>query len=336
MNLNNLNKILKDYPDYRLKQAQKAVFCDFIENWNEATVLPQDLRELLNKECPLEIKSKLLQSEDKDVSKALIYFNDSNVVETVLMQYKEGRNSICVSSQIGCMLKCLFCATGEMGFKRNLLAEEIVEQFIFWQRHLKKQGQKITNVVFMGMGEPFLNYDEVLESIKIINDKDGINLGARHISISTSGVIEGIEKLANQPLQVNLAVSLNAANDELRSELMPINKMYPIEKLLKAVKNYLRKTNRKVMIEYVMLQDVNDSKIDAMELAELLKNNLEKLFVVNLISYNQTGKYFPSSQEKIKEFKNYLEKQGIEVVQRYKFGRDIWGGCGQLVGATRL
>ena len=332
MNISKLNEIIKAEPAYRLDQINKALFCDFLENWEEATVLPKDLRDLLNQECPLNIIAEIFESEDKKTIKALITFDDNNSVETVLMRYKDNKNTACISSQIGCQLNCDFCATGKLGFKRNLKSNEIVEQIIFWERFLKKQEQKVTSIVFMGMGEPFLNYDQVLEAIRIINDKDKINLGGRHISISTSGIIEGIKKLADEPLQINLAFSLNAPDNDLRNKLMPINKMYPLEKVLKALAEYIEKTNRKVMIEYVLIKDINDSKLQAMELAEILKENLPKLFMVNLIPYNPTEKYQSSPVEKIKIFREVLEQKGIEVTQRQRFGRHILGACGQLSG----
>jgi 23S rRNA (adenine2503-C2)-methyltransferase len=181
----------------------------------------------------------------------------------------------------------------------------------------------------MGMGEPFLNYDNVLGSIKILNDKDGFNLGIRHFSISTVGIIDGIKKLSEEQLQVNLAISLHAPNDELRSKMMPINKQYPVGEVLKAVDDYIKKTNRKVMFEYIMIKDLNDTQECAKELAIIAKR---QLCFVNLISYNPTGVFEPSSNEQIKKFKDYLESKGVFVTQRYKFGDQIKAACGQLVG----
>jgi len=202
-------------------------------------------------------------------------------------------------------------------------------------RLLKNEKEKITNVVFMGMGEPFLNYDEVIKAIKIINDKDRFNIGARHISISTVGIIEGIKRLADENLQVNLAISIHAPNNRLRHQLMPINQQYPLTKLLKTVADYLKKTKRQVMIEYLMFKDINDSPKQAEELARLLKKNLPGLFFVNLISYNQTEKFKPTSPEKIKKFKDILLKEGIKAVQRYHFGADIKAACGQLANQRK-
>jgi 23S rRNA (adenine2503-C2)-methyltransferase len=196
---------------------------------------------------------------------------------------------------------------------------------------LKKTNEKVTNVVFMGMGEPFMNYNEVMKAVRLINDNDKFNIGARHISVSTVGVVPGIEKFAEEDLQVNLAISLHAPDNELRDKIMPINNKYLLEKVLAAAGDYIKKTNRKLMIEYVMLKDVNDSEDQARELASLLNKKLKHLFFVNLIAYNPTGKFKPSSLVKIKKFKDVLMQAGITTLERYRFGRDIKAACGQLV-----
>ncbi len=329
-----IQDILKDEPAFRIKQAYRAVYANLIESWSEASDLSLKLRELLEKECPLGMKVHEERSQDAKTIKAAIDF-DGDVIEAVLMRHKE-RNTICVSSQVGCALKCAFCATGRLGFTRNLSAHEIVDQVLFFARILKKENESVTNVVFMGMGEPFLNYDEVMKAIKILNDKDGLNIGARKISISTVGIIDGIKKLTGEHLQVNLAVSLHAPNDFLRNEIMPINKNYPVKSLLRAVGEYIKKTNRKVVIEYVMLDEVNDTEDHARELAEILKKNLGSLFCVNLIAYNATDRFKSSSKEKIKIFKEILKKSDIEVIERYRFGTDIKAACGQLAGTVKI
>jgi len=340
MNLENLEKALKAEPSFRLKQAKKAIFSDLIKNWDEVSNLPKPLREELKKFCPLGINAEI--KTDTDSSKALITLEDGNKIETVLMKSSgpadtrapasATRNAVCVSCQVGCPLKCSFCATGRLGLTRSLTASEIVEQVLLWARELKSTNEKVDNVTFMGMGEPFLNYDEVLSAIRILNDKDGFNLGARHISISTSGIIEGINRLADEPLQLNLALSLHAPNTILRGQLMPINKTYELGQVLAAVKNYIKKTNRKVMIEYVMIAGVNDSPAQAKELAKVLKNALRHLFMVNLIEYNPTDIFKASSRDTISKFRKILEDEGVNVTQRFKFGRKIFGACGQLAG----
>lgn len=333
MNLGNLEKIFTGKPAFQLQQAKQAVFKNLIENWSEATNLSPNLRTILNKQCPLKIDAQLFVSNDKNTIKALIGLSDGLKIEAVLMRYERGRNTVCVSSQVGCPLGCLFCATGKMGFGRNLEAEEIVQQTLLFARYLKKEKQRIDNVVFMGMGEPFLNYENVMTSIKILNDqKQGMSIGARHISISTVGITERIENLANEPLQVNLAISLHAPNNELRSKIVPMNEKYPIEKVIAAVENYLTKTGRKVMFEYIMIRDINDKPLQAKELAALIKKVKNGPCMVNLISYNPTGIFNPSDQKTIKKFKDILMRAGVETTQRYKLGQTIKAACGQLAG----
>jgi len=327
VDLNNLEKVLKAEPAYRLKQAKSAVSADLIENWAEVSALPIELRKKLNEVCPLLIKADILISKTKDSVKARLVLKDGLKIESVLMRHRDGRNTVCVSSQVGCPLACGFCATGKMGFKRNLGASEIVEQVIFFGRYLKKEEERITNIVFMGMGEPFLNYENVIEAIRIINDKNGLNVGARNISVSTVGIIEGIGKLAKENMQINLAISLHAPNNRLRDQIIPLNKKYPIEKILKAVDKYIKETNRQVMFEYLLLKGINDSKAAAYELAKLIK---KPLYFLNLISYNPTGLFQSSLPLVVKKFKNILKEKGIKFSQRYEFGRDIKAACGQF------
>ena len=328
MDLIQLKNFLSKEQPYRLQQAQKALFIDLIEDWREASVLPLLLRKNLSKICPIDIKAQIIFSKDEKTVKAIITLKDGLKIESVLMKHIDGRNTVCVSSQVGCALNCSFCATGKIGFKRNLEVFEIVEQVLFFARYLKKKGEKVTNNVFMGMGEPFLNYENIISAIRILNDKEGFNLGARHISISTAGILEGIKKLAEEKLQVNLAISFNAPDDDLRSKIMPINKTYPIADMLGAVDNYIKKTKRKVMFEYLMLKDLNDSDVHAQRLSKLMK---KPLYFVNLILYNPTGVFKPSSSVRIKKFKEILKKEGVQVTQRYRFGQNVKAACGQLV-----
>jgi 23S rRNA (adenine2503-C2)-methyltransferase len=331
MNLEKLEKILADEPAYRVKQAREAVFSKLIENWDEATNLPAALREKLNKECSLEIAFKKFISDDGATIKFLITLADDFKIESVLMRH-EDRNTVCVSSEVGCPLACAFCATGKMGFKRNLLPGEIIEQVICSARLLKKEKQKVDSVVFMGMGEPFLNYENVLSTIKILNDPSGFGIGARHISISTAGVVEGIRKLIKESMQVNLAISLHAPNDKLRNEIMPAGKKYTIKKILAAVGEYLEATSRKVMFEYLMIKNFNDRPEHARELAALLGQLPRHLIFVNLILYNPTGDFLPSKKEDVIKFKEILRRAGISTTERYRFGRGVKGACGQLAG----
>jgi 23S rRNA (adenine2503-C2)-methyltransferase len=331
MDISKLGTILEDQPDYRIEQAREAVLGSLVEDWSRVIGLPKDIREKLAAGCPLGIDAKIFSSQGGDSIKAVVAFPDGLKAETVLMRHRDARNTVCVSSQIGCPMNCSFCATGKMGFKRNLTASEIVEQVVLFARLLKKEGERVTNIVFMGMGEPFMNYDNVIGAVKIINDPKALGIGARHISISTVGVADGIEKLIDEPLQVNLAISLHAPNDELRSKLMPANKRYPLDVVFASILRYVKNTNRRVMFEYIMIDGVNDSDVFARELAALIKNRLSlKLAFVNLIRYNPTGVFKPSPQIRVDAFKKILEDEHIEVTERYRFGRQIKAACGQL------
>lgn len=330
MNLKVLKKILKKEPSYRRKQIQQAVFRQFISNWNEMTNISKDLKEELKKNCSLKMEGKVFTSVDEKTFKALLTFNDGAKIEAVLMRNKDNRNSLCVSSQVGCAGGCSFCATGKMGLKRNLTSEEIINQFLFFARYLKNNfgdQEKITNVVFMGMGEPFLNYDEVMSAVKILNKEDFIGLGSRNISISTVGIIPGIKKFIEIKEQINLAISLHAPNDELRSKLIPINKEYSLKKLLEVVDDYIAKKSRKVMFEYLLIDGVNDSVVCAKELVDLMR---KPLYMVNLIKYNPTGDFKASSENRVNKFKKILKKEGVNVTIRKSFGSDINAACGQL------
>lgn len=321
-----LQTVLAKEPAYRLKQAKKAVFTDLCEDWQDVSVLPKGLRDTLALECPLAIQTEVFASKDGNTVKALVTLFDGARIETVLMRH-EGRNTVCVSTLVGCPMGCTFCATGNMGMVRKLTESEIVEQVLYFARHLTPQGERVGSVVFMGMGEPFLNYDAVLGAIRVLNDSEAFAIGARHISISTCGIPEGILRLAEEDIQVNLAISLHAPNDVVRNTLMPVARAYPLPMLMSAIDSYIAKTNRKVMFEYLLVKDINDTDAHARELVTLLKG---KLCMVNLISYNPTGVYTATSEAGINRFKGILERGGIESTIRYRFGRDIEGACGQL------
>lgn len=337
MSLDELENILVSEPKYRFTQAKTAVFGNCAENWSEVSGFPPKLREQLNEACPLEIKGDVLQSDSGgETLKALITLEDGFKIESVLMRHEgdiEGkgrRNTVCVSCQVGCPMGCTFCATGAVGFRRNLTAMEIVEQVVFFGRILKKKKERVSNIVFMGMGEPFLNYDNVFAAVRILNDKDGLNIGARKISISTCGIVEGIERLSEEKLQVNLAISLHAPDAGLRSILMPVNGKYPLDDVLRAVDGYIKKTSRQVMFEYLLLKDINDTEAHAKELARIMR---KPLYFVNLIIFNPSGRgdMEPSSMASVKRFKEILENAGVSVSQRYRFGGGINAACGQLV-----
>ncbi len=334
MNLSKLKDILKDQPKFRHKQVYDAVYRQFISSWQEAGNIPKELRGILGENCQLKIEADIFESKDKKTVKAVVCF-DNNLVESVLIRHGN-RNTVCISTQAGCNMGCNFCATGKLGCKRNLLYTEIVQQVLLFERYLKDKNQKVTNVVFMGMGEPMLNYNEVVEAVHFLNDKDFFNIGARKMSISTVGIIDGIKKLSKEYMQVNLAISLNATSDKLRSSLMPVNKRFGIDKLLNVVADYIFYTGREVMVEYIMLRGINDSVSQAYKLADLLKEKLGKHLKVNLIEFNSTKGYKGSTPQQINKFRAVLERKGVKVIQRYKFGQDIKVACGQLAGKKTI
>jgi len=328
MNIERLFEIIKKEKQFRKKQVETALFRDNISSWQSATALPLAFRDKLEESIPIHFDFDLITSIQGSNFKSVLQLGDGLQIETVLLRHKDGRNSVCVSSQAGCPMGCVFCRTARAGFMRNLSAYEIVLQVLFFSYFLKSKDARITNIVFMGMGEPFLNYDNVLGSIRIFNDREGFNIGARKISVSTCGITEGIEKLGEEQLQVNLAISLNAPDDELRSKLMPANRKYPVSKIIGSVKRYIQATNRRVMFEYVLLDGINDSPQQAVKLAGLLGG---MLCFVNLIPYNGSGELKPPPDKKIREFKRILELHHIQVTRRFGFGRDIDAACGQLV-----
>ncbi len=263
--------------------------------------------------------------EGKDVKKFLFRLLDGEKIEAVLMEHDYGL-SVCVSSQVGCNMGCKFCESGRLKKVRNLETYEIVEQILIIQKYINK---RINSIVMMGIGEPFDNYDNIVNFIKIVNDPKGLAIGARHITVSTCGLIPKIKEFSNLELQVNLAISLHGATDEVRNKIMPVNKVYNIEALIDTIKEYIAKTNRRVTIEYVMLNMINDSENDAINLANLLKGlNV----YVNLIPYNETKNigFKKSSKERIDKFFNILNSRNINVTVRREFGGNIKAACGQL------
>jgi 23S rRNA (adenine2503-C2)-methyltransferase len=308
--------------------------------------LPQGLRETLDRETTIagpRVRTELA-ARDGRTRKLLLELGDGRLIETVLMLYPastEGRAraTVCVSTQAGCAYGCTFCATGQMGFDRHLTAGEIVAQVVYFARELRRQpwqapdGQRIdrvTNLVFMGMGEPLHNYDNTLKAVRILNMPEGLNIGARHMTISTVGLVPGILRLAEEPLQVNLAISLHAPNNAMRLRTMPVTRKYPIEAVLDACKTYAAHTNRQVTFEYVLLAGVNDAPEHARELAALLAP-LRQLCHVNLIPVNATAAdYKPPSGEAVRAFRETLRMGGVSNSVRAERGDDIAAACGQL------
>ena len=268
----------------------------------------------------------LRKQESSDGTKKYLFdVLDGNAIETVLMEYHHGK-TVCVSSQIGCKMGCKFCASTGIQFVRSLSSGEIVEQILAVEQDI---GDKISNIVFMGIGEPFDNYDNVMKAIRIINNQKGLNIGARHISVSTSGLVPRIYDFANEDLQCTLSISLHATSNEKRSSMMPVNQRYPIEELMKACKDYIAKTNKRISFEYALAKDNNDNLEDAKELVKLLKG---MLCHVNLIPINkiENGKYTKSTNENIIKFRDYLNDNGIVATIRRELGSDIDAACGQL------
>ena len=327
-NINELKQELIELGEkpYRAEQIFKWIYQENIESFDEMTNLSLDLREKLKQNYSLCIYKILKKQVASDGTiKYLFDVLDGNAIETVLMKYHHGY-SLCVSSQIGCRMGCKFCASTGIAFVRNLSSGEIVEQLLAVQRDEKI---KISNVVFMGIGEPLDNYDNVVNAIRIINNQKGINIGARHISISTSGVVPKIYRLAEENIQCTLSISLHATTDEKRSSMMPINNKYNIKELITACKDYIEKTNRRISFEYALAKENNDNLEDAKRLVKLIKG---MLCHVNLIPINkiENGKYDKSSNENILKFRDYLNEHGIVATVRRELGSDIDAACGQL------
>lgn len=322
---------------YRLRQLYHAATKELLGNVEEVTTLPKDLRAALRERGvafsaiePIAVQ----HSKDAQTAKGVFRLSDGKEVEAVLMEHHGDRTTVCISSQAGCAFACAFCATGQGGFNRNLSAGEIFDQAWFFARELARKDKRITNVVFMGMGEPFHNYEAVMDAVALLNDPHGFGLGHRHITISTVGLVDKIDRFADEHVQVNLAISLHAPTDELRSQLMPVNRRFPIVELMAACDRYVRKTNRKVFFEYVMLAGVNDTDACANALAGLMRGHL---YHVNLIPYNSTpdAPYHATPEARIWKFAGVLDAAGVQVTVRQNMGRDIAAACGQLQAETQ-
>lgn len=310
---------------FKALQVFEWLYQKRVESFNEMTNIKKDIQNKLSEDFTLDRITISKKQEYNLTKKYLFKLLDDNYVEAVLMEHNYGL-SVCVSSEVGCNMGCAFCESGRVKKIRNLESYEMVEQILLIETDV---GKRISSVVVMGIGEPFDNYDHVMDFVKIINDTKGIAIGARHITISTCGLLPKIEELANEPLQVNLAISLHAPNDAIRNRIMPVNKVYNIGKLINTIKSYIAKTNRRVTMEYVMLDNINDSIACAEELAKLLKGiNV----YVNLIPYNETNhlEFKKSRKEQIMKFYDTLKKNHISVTIRKEFGSKIDAACGQL------
>lgn len=310
---------------FKALQVFEWLYTHKVKSFSEMTNIKKELREKLEKDFSFGMISIQKKQEDKLTKKYLFKLFDGNFVEAVLMEHDYGL-SICVSSEVGCNMGCAFCESGRLKKVRNLGAYEMVQQIMLVEEDINK---RISSVVIMGIGEPLDNYDNVMNFIKIINDPKGIAIGARHITLSTCGIVPKIKDLMNENLQINLALSLHAPNTQLRDKIMPINKAYKLPVLMDTIKEYIDKTNRRVTIEYVMLKGINDNETQAVELAALLKGlNV----YVNLIPYNETNhiEFKRTSKEQILKFYDVLKKYGINVTIRKEFGSNIDAACGQL------
>ncbi|MEY9139402.1 23S rRNA (adenine(2503)-C(2))-methyltransferase RlmN [Mammaliicoccus lentus] len=321
-------------PKFRAKQIFDWLYVKRINSFSEMTNLSKELREKLAQSFEITTLEVAVKQESKDGTiKFLFELQDGYTIETVLMRHEYG-NSVCVTTQVGCRIGCTFCASSIGGLKRNLEAGEIVSQVLTVQKALDETDERVSQVVIMGIGEPFENYDEMMGFLKIINHDKGLNIGARHITVSTSGIIPKIYDFANEPLQINFALSLHAADNETRSRLMPINRAYDLDKLMEAIEYYVEKTNRRITFEYGLFGGVNDQVHHARQLAEMIKHlNCH----VNLIPVNHVPErdYVKTTKEDIFKFENELKRRGINATIRRNQGADIDAACGQLRAKER-
>jgi 23S rRNA (adenine2503-C2)-methyltransferase len=323
-------------PAFRVNQIWDGLYRNLKSSPADWSNLPSNLKTLLAERVQFSGLSPVdsMQSSDGETIKTLFSTQDGKSVEAVLMKYDQ-RRTLCISTQAGCAMGCVFCATGQMGFSRNLTSGEIVEQVLYFARVLAAEEEHVTNIVVMGMGEPFHNYDNTLDAIDRLNDQRGFNLGARRFTISTVGLVPMNRQFASEKRQVNLAVSLHAANDDLRSQLLPINKKYPLGELIPACRDYVDTTGRRLTFEWALIQDVNDRPEDARQLANLVRGIICH---VNVIPLNPTHEYAgkATSSSRAQSFAAELDEIGIPCTIRLRRGIDIQAGCGQLAGKHQI
>ncbi|SRR5581483_11686979 len=330
-----LGQLLRSWgePAYRARQIWQGLYQHFYNSPSQFSNLPKSLRDKMATELDfIGIEPiRYLDSSDKQTRKTLFKLNDGHVIEAVLMRY-DRRRTLCISSQAGCAMGCVFCATGQMGFKRHLSSGEIVAQVMYYARMLHGEEQTVTNIVVMGMGEPFHNYDNTMAAIDRLNDSEGFNFGARRFTISTVGLVPMIKRFADEKRQVNLAISLHAADDDLRVSMLPVNKKYNTEEVLEACRYYVAQTGRRITFEWALINGVNDTPEQARKLAARLKG---LLCHVNAIPLNPTKGYKgqATTRERGIKFKEPLEQAGIPCTIRMRRGVDIAAGCGQLAGS---
>jgi 23S rRNA (adenine2503-C2)-methyltransferase len=319
-------------PRFRAAQVWRWIYHTLTDDPDEMVNLPKDLRQKLASETLVGRLQEVdrLVDEDGLTEKALLETGDGQLIEAVLMRYSS-RNTVCVSTQVGCPIGCLFCATGHAGFTRDLTTGEITGQVLHYARQLGEQNAHVTNVVFMGMGEPMLNFDATWRAILNLNDREGLALGARRFTVSTAGVVPGIERMARESLEVGLAISLHAPTDEVRDLLVPVNRRYPLARLLQAARLYIQRTGRRVTFEYALAAGINDSPEHAQQTAKLLQG---MLCHVNLIPLNPAAgcDFQPSAREAVLAFQEILVQARIQTTVRLRRGVNIQAGCGQLRG----
>lgn len=317
------------FKKYNGEQILRWLYQKRVNSFEKMTNLSKELQKTLQDNFSFSLPEIVKKQVSSDGTiKFLLKLEDGNLVETVLMRYSYG-NAVCVSSQVGCNMGCSFCASGLLKKVRDLQVSEMIGQVLTVQNELDQEESRVSHVVIMGIGEPFDNYENVMKFIDIINHPKGMAIGARHITISTCGIIPKIKEFMKEKRQVNLAISLHAPNDSLRSRLMPINKAYPLTELIPVLKEYVDETHRRLTFEYIMLKGINDQKVHAIELAKLLRGiNC----YVNLIPYNETShiEYEKSSKERILQFYDTLKKEKINVTIRREFGSKVMAACGQL------
>ena len=317
-------------PSFRAKQVWVALYQTLRTSPDEITTLPKNLRKKMGERFSFQALTpvRAIESKDRQTVKTLFSLEDGHLIEAVLMYYDD-RRTLCISSQSGCGIGCSFCATGQMGLNRDLSSGEIVAQVLYFARQLAEEDDHVTNVVVMGMGEPFLNYDNVMDALDRLNNPDAFGLGARRFTISTVGIIPKIRTFADAGTQYNLAISLHTVDDDLRSRLIPINKVYPVGDLIKACRYYVNKTSRRVTFEYALIAGVNDSVEDAEALAKKIRG---MICHVNLIPLNPTKGFdeAPTSSEQASVFCEVLESHNIPCTIRIRRGIEIEAGCGQL------
>lgn len=327
--------IANGQPAFRAKQIWVAIYQNFKLSAHEITTLPLELRQKLEETFTFQVLNpvKTIQSEDGQTQKNLFRLGDGHLIEAVLMYY-DNRRTLCISSQSGCAMGCAFCATGQMGFQRNLTSGEIIAQVLFYARQLSAVDDRVTNIVVMGMGEPFHNYDHVMEALNRLNDPQAFGLGARRFTISTVGLVPRIKQFADENTQYNLAISLHTVDNDLRVSMMPISKKYPVSELMQACRYYVQRTNRRLTFEYALIDGINDSP----EAAEALSKTLRGMIChVNLIPLNPTDafKRQGSGQNSVQAFADVLIAHNIPVTVRMRRGIEIQAGCGQLAAEVK-